>query len=314
MNKIAFLSFDWNYQIISGYYKGMVKYLQSHDDMRLFIFNGFGKYGNYEPEDGSFEVFTLCHLQEYDGIILQGNRSWPVRLRQNIVDAAKKLHKPVISLNYELDGAYYVGTNNYDAMKGLVERVLSENRFKDPVFINGLMTSVEAKDRKQAFLDACKAHGYMNPAIYQGNWQMEEGMRIGQQMIDENHIPDMIFCCNDDLAAGVIETFRENNIHVPQDVCISGFDNRDISMRTNPRITTIDRDYENIGYTALKTMRSILKGEEVENQIFSDVRYILSESCGFINDSETKEMWTSIYYHMDTALKDFYVLRHFWHK
>ncbi len=306
MNKIAFLSFDWNYQIISGYYKGMVKYLQSHDDMRLFIFNGFGKYGNYEPEDGSFEVFTLCHLQEYDGIILQGNRSWPVRLRQNIVDAAKKLHKPVISLNYELDGAYYVGTNNYDAMKGLVERVLSENRFKDPVFINGLMTSVEAQDRKQAFLDACKAHGYMNPAIYQGNWQMEEGMRIGQQMIDENHIPDMIFCCNDDLAAGVIETFRENNIHVPQDVCISGFDNRDISMRTNPRITTIDRDYENIGYTALKTMRSILKGEEVENQIFSDVRYILSESCGFINDSETKEMWTSIYYHMDTALKDFY--------
>ncbi|MBR4162363.1 MAG: diguanylate cyclase, partial [Solobacterium sp.] len=110
----------------------------------------------------------------------------------------------------------------------------------------------------------------------------------------------------DDLAAGVLETFRENNIHVPDDVLISGFDNSDISMRTVPRITTIDRDYEKIGFTALETMKHILKSEKTREKVFSPVRYIFSESCGFTNHSETKEMLTSIYNHMDTALKDFY--------
>lgn len=307
MKRAAFLSFDWDFEVTSAYYEGMSQALGERDDTQLVIFNAFGQYANFEPEEGALEVFSLCDLSAYDGFIIQGNRTWPPLLRQKTADAMRALGKPIVSLNYELDGACCVGTNNHDAMQGLVSRVLEDRGCTSAAFVNGLSTSWEAQARARGFRHACARQGLTDVRFYQANWQMEEGVRVALEMLGAPEgLADVIFCCNDDLAVGVQDTLQAHGVRVPDDVMVAGFDNREISLRAQPRITTIDRDYAAIGRTAIDVLTKLMEGRALAPSIASPARYILSESCGYHNEAETKEELVSDLSSMDTALKGFY--------
>ena len=309
MKRAAFLSFDWDYEVTSALYEGMSDYLCDRDDVRLVIFNAFGQYTSYEPEQGALEIFSLCNLDDYDGFIVQGNRSWPPRLRQRVVDDIIALGKPVISINYELDGACYVGTDNYAAMYALVKRVLTDRQCVRAAFINGLQSSGEAQSRARAWRQACEDCGVEDARFYQGSWQIEEGARIAAELLEQrDDLPDVVFCCNDDLAVGLQETLQAHGVRVPDEVMVTGFDNRERGLRATPRITTVNRDYHGTGVTAIETLVSLMDGHEVAPFVASDVRLVLTESCGYVSEAEPKEDIAGDLYAMDAALKHFYAV------
>lgn len=309
---MAFLSFDWDYEIVAEYYRGMEDYLAEHRDMRGVIFNAFGHYHkSYEAEPGSYEVFSLCNPHDFDGFLIQGNRSWPPALRQQFVNRFRSLGKPVVSINYDLEGAHSVGTNNYEAMYDLVTKVVLHHGCMRPAFVNGLATSVEAQDRARAFRDACRDCGVSDSRFYQANWQTEAGVEAAHAMLGApDDLPDVIFCCNDDLAIGVQGTLQESGVRVPDDVMITGFDNREISSATTPRITTVDRDYRTVAITALDALRQLMDGAELPNRLFSPIQYHWRDSCRCENRTKPHSM--SDLYKLDNSLKHFYeVVSHF---
>lgn len=292
MKRIAFLSFDWDYKIVSEYYLGLQEYLRDRTDVQVFIFNAFGHYyASHMPKPSTFEIFSLYDPADYDGLIIQGNRSWPPELRQQLVDKTVELNKPVVSINYELPGAHSVGTNNYQEEYDLVYRVLHERGCQHPAFVNGLKTSNEANARAQGYRDACAKFGINDARFFQANWQMSAGVITAKKMLRKrNDLPDVVFCCNDDLAVGILQTFQDAGIRVPEDVLITGFDNRVIGQNTSPRITTIDRDYRAIAVTALRTIIQLLDGASMPQQVFSPARHVLAESCGYTAQPEAERL------------------------
>ena len=290
MKRVAFLSFDWDYEIVSEYYLGIQDHLVDRDDLQVVIFSAFGHYyASHKPDASTFEVFSLCTLEDYDGFLIQGNRTWPPEIRQQLIDKAVELGKPVVSINYDLTGAHSVGTNNYMEEYGLVYRVLYDTDRKKPAFVNGLKTSAEAQARAQGYRDACARLGINDARFYQANWQLDAGVVTAKKMLRKrDDLPDAIFCCNDDLAVGVMETLQDAGIRVPEDVVITGFDNREINQRVSPHITTIDRDYRTIAATALRTIEELMDGAEVPDQVFSPAKHVLAASCGYpaVPDSE----------------------------
>ena len=292
MKRIAFLSFDWDYQIVSEYYLGLQDRLRDRTDLQVVIFSAFGHYyASHKPEASTFEVFRLCRIEEYDGLLIQGNRTWPPELRQQLVDRAVALGKPVVSINYDLKGAHCVGTNNYQEEYELVSRVLQDRGCTHPAFVNGLRTSAEAAARAQAYRDACADQGITDVRFFQANWQTEAGVVTAKKMLRRpGNLPDVIFCCNDDLAFGVQTTLQEAGVRVPEDVMITGFDNREISRQATPRITTIDRDYRTIAATALDAIERLMAGEELPQQVFSPAKHLMSASCGYPGESDERQM------------------------
>ncbi|MDO4798571.1 MAG: GGDEF domain-containing protein [Coriobacteriales bacterium] len=280
--------------------------MEDRDDLQLVIYSAFGhNYDRYDPEVGAHEMFKLCNPAAYDGFIVQGNRTWPPIKRQMFVDRACALGKPVVSINYDLDGAYYVGTDNYQAMYDLVSQVLRDRGCTNTLFVNGLASSVEAQDRMRGYIDACKDQGIADPRTHQANWQIEEGIALAEQLLQHpEDLPQVAFCCNDDLAVGMQETLLAGGVRVPDDIMITGFDNREIGLRTPPRITTVDRDYAAIGQTAIRTLERVMAGEEVPKRVMSPVRLVLSGSCGYADAYDEKIMRDV--YTMDNTLKHFY--------
>ena len=307
MTRIAFLSYDWDYEVMAAYYEGMQSLVEATPDLQLVVFHAYGQYENFSLQEGAFELFELCDLQAYDGFVIQGNRMWPPDLRQGFVDRMRALGKPVVSINYPLEGACFVGTSNYDAMHDLAAQLLRDCAVRNPVFVNGFARSQEAQDRKRGFLDACAEARLADPVVYEAGWEMERGVEVAHQLLEQRDaLPDAILCCNDDLASGLQETLQAAGVGVPDDVIISGFDNRENSLRATPRITTVDRDYVGTGISALQTVLSAVAGEQLPDKVYSPVQLVLAPSSGYDDDPERLSDMVERYYAMDHELKRFY--------
>ena len=307
MIRIAFLSYDWDYEIMASYYTGMKSIVDATPDLQLVVFHAYGLYEDLSLQEGALELFSLCDLQAYDGFVIQGNRMWPPAMRQEMVDRIHELGKPVVSINYELEGACFVGTSNYDAMHDLVAQLLRDCHLERPAFVNGFHKSKEAQDRKRGFLDACAEVGIVDPTVYEAGWEIERGVEVAERLLEHrDELPDALICCNDDLAAGVQQTLLEAGVRIPEDVITSGFDNRENSLRQTPRITTVDRNYEGIGRLALQTVLDAVAVGELPDKVYSPAKLMLASSCGYADDPAHTASMLGRFYDMDYELKRFY--------
>lgn len=76
-------------------------------------------------------------------------------------------------------------------------------------------------------------------------------------MKNGSYFPSAIFCINDMTAVGVIQRLMENNIKVPEDISVIGFDDIDICRMIDPPLITIDQKTLQMGKLAAETLIQI---------------------------------------------------------
>ena len=65
--------------------------------------------------------------------------------------------------------------------------------------------------------------------------------------VNTDQLPDVFWCYNDEYASGLLAFLKANNVRVPEDVMVAGFDGFDANFEGS-RITTIDHRIYDIGY------------------------------------------------------------------
>lgn len=78
---------------------------------------------------------------------------------------------------------------------------------------------------------------------------------------------DGIFAMNDWVALGSLIGLTENNIKVPEEVKIIGFDNISISKYSYPRITTINQDKKKLAEEASKALLNFINEKSVKDKL-----------------------------------------------
>jgi LacI family transcriptional regulator len=74
---------------------------------------------------------------------------------------------------------------------------------------------------------------------------------------------DAIFCGNDQIARGCIETLREHGLSVPSEVAVIGFDNWDVVVTgSKPQVTSLDMNLESLGGIAAKKLFQAINGDK----------------------------------------------------
>jgi GntR family transcriptional regulator of arabinose operon len=71
-----------------------------------------------------------------------------------------------------------------------------------------------------------------------------------------------IVCYNDQVAAKAVALMQRNNIKVPNDVSIVGFDNSNLAILCAVKLTTITHPGEKLGEKAAESIYSLLSGNE----------------------------------------------------
>jgi LacI family transcriptional regulator len=92
--------------------------------------------------------------------------------------------------------------------------------------------------------------------VKRGSWDRDSGYTCMKEIFAENpqHIPTAVIVMNDIMAIGAMDAIREAKLVIPDDISISGFDNRTISSLIFPRLTTGEINHKKIGYTAARTV------------------------------------------------------------
>ena len=88
-----------------------------------------------------------------------------------------------------------------------------------------------------------------------------------------------IFAANDAMAFGCMRCLKEKNINVPDQVALVGFDDVEVAVQMDPRLSTIKVNKEDIGAIAVKNMAEMISNDrKIFGEILAPIELIVRQS------------------------------------
>lgn len=104
--------------------------------------------------------------------------------------------------------------------------------------------------------------------VYFDTLKVKSGSEGIQKFVESKKDFDAIVCASDEIAMGAINALRENNIKVPEDVSVVGFNNNYAGSIFYPKITTVSQPSYDMGSVAMRMLIKIVNKKEVEQSQF----------------------------------------------
>ncbi|MGN1014843.1 MAG: sugar ABC transporter substrate-binding protein [Butyricicoccus sp.] len=199
------------------------------------------------------------------------------------VEEANNAGVPVICFGIKSNGGdyVYVGSDNYEAghMQGeYFAEILPENA--KICYLAGTAGLPHTGDRRNGFNDALQEAGRDDVEILDdqdGDYMKDEGMRITETWIQKyadgngGVTFDAIVAANDQMALGAMEALKTANIlKGNNEILISGIDGTDDGIKAVQEgymVQTVLQDAEGQGQAGLETVKRIVAGEDVEDEV-----------------------------------------------
>jgi LacI family transcriptional regulator len=157
---------------------------------------------------------------------------------------------PVVIIDEIVDGFTTITTDNFSGGY-IAGQYLAKKGKKNIAVISGRLNlegGYNARQRYDGFLNALKENriNFDEKNLFEViSYSYNEGIEVMEKMIKENNVPDAIFCAAGDMCAlGVIKVARENNIKIPEQLSIIGYDDIDQAKTSKPPLTTIRQPIE----------------------------------------------------------------------
>ena len=109
-----------------------------------------------------------------------------------------------------------------------------------------------AAARRDGFIAELEKQGIAksDAPVLESAYKIEGGRNAMKRLMERPERPTAVFCGSDIIAAGVIKYCHENNIAVPADISVLGFDNLEIAELTTPDLTTVEVPAREMGMMA----------------------------------------------------------------
>ncbi len=155
-------------------------------------------------------------------------------------------------------------------------------------FIRGYEDHGATHKRFKGYSDALQEAGIkVDPSLVKpGIFSFESGMNSGLQLLAMENRPTAVFAANDDMAAGVIVAAYRNNIKVPEEISVIGFDDSELAARIWPTLSTIRQPLIKYGEQAVEYLvnragnKSKNDNDKPSWTDLLDYEFILRESTG----------------------------------
>lgn len=192
-----------------------------------------------------------------DGILLTGFEQSP-GTRQLL----KNSRAPIVHMmELTKSPAYAVGLSQFDAGKALTSHLLQRG-YRRIGFLGAQLDS-RVMERLAGFRAALQGAGVYDASrevLDPTPSSIEMGVALFDRLLEQAPDCDAIFCCNDDLAHGVLFECLRRKISVPQQIAVAGFNDLDASAWTCPTLTTIATPRYEIGHAAASMLLELMNG------------------------------------------------------
>lgn len=253
--------------------EGIEKSSYENDYMILLAHTG-------DSQDHLIESVERFIERKVEGVIFLSRQ-----INQEIIDKLTKANiKFIVTGTFDdnVDGSDYpfLKIDDYQAsIDGM--SLLLEKGYCNPVMIGGKSDDfVTTNFRYQAFKDSLKLAGItIDPnKVFIKDFSFDFGQKVVEDLLLNQVKFDSIFCLSDEIALAAIEVLKINNIKVPDEVGILGFDDSRTSVMSVPKITTIHQPLYRMGCVAVnKVLEAINKNSPIETEILAH-KLVIRES------------------------------------
>ncbi|WP_416147206.1 LacI family DNA-binding transcriptional regulator [Salipaludibacillus sp. HK11] len=190
----------------------------------------------------------MVNVESIYGIIGVG------KLSEEVLINLKQLAVPMVLVDHDdpLISVDCIFKDNFEGVNKLTKHLITLEH-KHFAFVGDLNHSQSFYDRWLGFRTAIEQHGNLmlkEPLSFSYSDSMKE--EIHQWIKNEGeksseHFPTAFVCANDDIASVLMSELKAFGYQVPEDCSVTGFDNVDFSLYTNPPLATIQVLKEAIG-------------------------------------------------------------------
>ena len=202
---------------------------------------------------------------------------------KGILDLAKR-DIPVVSNDILLDGIKTFISNNEQGINIALDFFFNEAKLKRVGMISGPLSSRAFKTRHDAFYKYFDNKGLtVNPnhIVESKSFGFTSGYKAMEQMIkNQKELPEGIIVGSDDIAIGVLRCLYDNNIKVPEEIQLIGFDDIHSARLLTPSLSTIRQDTVKLGEAAAASLIKMIEDPtfEVPQLVELPVNLILRET------------------------------------
>jgi LacI family repressor for deo operon, udp, cdd, tsx, nupC, and nupG len=206
----------------------------------------------------------MLRRKEADGLIFLGHRL-PAEAEQIVTSAAPRCAPIVNGCEFSPHlGVPSVHIDNAKAAHEAMEYLYTLGHRRIGV-VTGPLVSPLSRDRLRGAVACAKAAGFADRLItVSGDFSIGSGVAAAERLLQSRTRPTAIFCFNDEMAMGVIDTARRRGVRVPDTVSVVGFDDIRFARHTDPPLTTVAQPMREIGERCVKLLLEILQGQVIE--------------------------------------------------
>jgi DNA-binding LacI/PurR family transcriptional regulator len=240
-----------SYDITNPYFTyviyGIEKRLRE-DDYTMFHLNSDN---DIKMEERNIDELLATRVE---GIILLSSLCKP---ENEFIEKAKKSTR-IVSVEGRIDGVDSINTDNVQGTSSAINYLI-ENGHKN---IGICSTNLEVNSWKIRY-DTYKSI-LQEKGIYKEDYDF-----IGKDFLSqlkaahkEKRLPTSIFALHDNNALLIYNFCYDNDIRIPEDLSIVGFDDLPVSKLVYPRLTTVAQPFEEIGVTAAELLLNKIKNKD----------------------------------------------------
>jgi DNA-binding LacI/PurR family transcriptional regulator len=235
-------------------------------------------YGDSEGElEQELYYINMFKQKKIDGlVILTANFS------EDLIKAVKKSKIPSVFASGYLEDPDLpaVTVNNIKAAEDVSKYLLKTSDYFG-VIRGPYRDSVASEERMKGIINIFnnKNIELKDKYIAEGDFSYKSGYECAKTLINNNPSLNSIFAFSDQMAIGAIKYCVDNNIQIPKDISIIGFDGIEASKYVSPSLSTVFQSGTELGTEIMKVLMKKINNEEIENnKIFIPHKLIKRES------------------------------------
>ncbi len=251
------------------------------------IYNCLREYRYDSYISGLENIYTLICIHRLDGIIFAEERFHTQDITDKIIGYLSQTDTPCIVLGGNDSKYSNMNADEYGSMYRITRHMTDEHNCRKLYCLAGVPGHSSSEERLRGFTDACKDCGISvsgDDIRYGWFWKdvpAQLGHDIANGIVER---PDAVICCSDVMAATLIESLTQNEIRVPEDVKVTGFDGGWDSLMCQPTVTTISGRDKQFGADAVCRLYAMTSGTMPKQDTFTQsIRF--GRSCGCCKES-----------------------------
>ena len=243
-------------------------------------------------ENGEESILRIPNYDSFDGIIFASDTYVSANLKQKILHKLQTLSCPVVEIAVKDNHFPSISLENNSMAGELTTHFLTVHHASRVCYLGCSEEASFAGLRENYYTEAMKKAGKAPGThdIYYCGYDIlsaEEALAF----FCEAGTPEAVVCYNDRLALLFLAAALSAGYRIPEDIALTGCDDTPEGHNTSPRLTTVSFPVYDLGKTAVESLLTLTRGNDLPSVTPLPAEPIIHNSCGCISSENSNPVF-----------------------